>query len=197
MAKSKIIASLTRRISNRPERESLSQSLVKLLTKFVTLGGAIASDIHGKNHHKEGSFSNHVLSLELMLEDGSIAYCSREDNQDLFLATCGGMGLTGIILLASVQLKKVETSFIRQETLRAENIDHLMDLFESSKDWTYSVSWVDALSKGKALGRGILFRGEHAQKKEIQIKNPGLDYLELKKKKNIRCNCIVHCSFER
>ncbi len=154
-------------------------------TKFVTLGGAIASDIHGKNHHKEGSFSNHVLSLDLMLEDGRIVHCSKEENSELFLATCGGMGLTGIIVLATVQLKKVETSFIRQETLRAENIDHLMDLFESSKDWTYSVSWVDALSKGKSLGRGVLFRGEHALKSEVQLANSKADYLELKIKKNI------------
>jgi decaprenylphospho-beta-D-ribofuranose 2-oxidase len=154
-------------------------------TKFVTVGGAIASDIHGKNHHKEGSFSNHVISLQLMLEDGAILNCSRSENADLFFATAGGMGLTGIILSAEFRLKKIETSFISQESIRARNLDHLMDLFEESRDWTYSVSWVDALSKGSSLGRGIFFRGEHASVEELQDRQQAKDYLLVEEKKSI------------
>ncbi|MFQ5611261.1 MAG: FAD-binding protein [Anaerolineae bacterium] len=131
-------------------------------TKFITVGGAIASDVHGKNQHKEGNFSQHVLSLDLMLGDGTVITCSRDENPDLFWATCGGMGLTGVILQATFRMKRIETAYIRQETLKAGNLAALMDLFEESKDWTYSVAWIDCLSKGRQMGRGVLMRGEFA-----------------------------------
>jgi len=137
-------------------------------TKFVTMGGAIASDVHGKNHHIKGSISNHIISMDVLLYDGSIVTCSKDGNSDLFWATCGGMGLTGIILNASFKLLPIETAYIYQETLKAENIDKLMDIFEDSAEWTYSFAWVDCTVKGKELGRSVLARGRHATKEDLR-----------------------------
>jgi len=131
-------------------------------TKYVTVGGAIASDVHGKNHHNAGSFSNHLKSIDVMKADGSVERCSRRKNTKLFRSTCGGMGLTGIILKAEFNLIPVETAFVRCETIRAENLNAVMDLFEQSDPWTYSVAWIDCLAAGKSRGRSVLTRGEHA-----------------------------------
>ncbi|WP_417431467.1 FAD-binding protein [Halpernia sp.] len=139
-------------------------------TKFVTIGGAIASNIHGKNHHFEGSFCEFVLEFTLMNERAEILNCSRTENQELFWSTIGGMGLTGIILKAKIQLKKIETSYIRQENIKAENLDEIFNLFEESKNWTYTVAWIDCLQKGKNIGRSILMRGEHALLSELPQK---------------------------
>ncbi len=144
-------------------------------TKFITVGGAIAADIHGKNHHKEGCFSQYVLSFDLMTEDGKILTCSHNQNKELFGYTIGGMGWTGIILSAKFSLKKIETAFIRQEKIPANSLEEVMDLFEASQDWTYTMAWVDILQSGSKLGRSVLFRGEHAKKEELnskQIKDP-------------------------
>lgn len=137
-------------------------------TKLISVGGAIASDVHGKSQHKAGNFSDHVLELDLMLADGSIVTCSKKENADLFWTTCGGMGLTGVILNAAMRLIPVETAYIRQEAIKAKNLEHLMDLFEQSESWTYSMAWIDCLSKGSSMGRGILMRGEHATLAELQ-----------------------------
>ena len=131
-------------------------------TKLITVGGAIAADVHGKSQHNTGNFSDHVLEMELMLADGSIVKCSPDEDPEVFWTTCGGMGLTGIILNATLRLKAVETAYFRQESLKARNLDHLMDLFEESEDWPYSVAWIDCLTKGSSMGRGVLMRGEHA-----------------------------------
>lgn len=131
-------------------------------TKFVTLGGAIASDVHGKNHHKSGAFCSHITSMDVMLPSGEVINCSEALNTGLFRATCGGMGLTGVILRASLRLIPISTAYIKQETVKARNLSHIMELFEASVDWTYSVAWIDCLSTGKSLGRSILMRGEHA-----------------------------------
>ncbi len=131
-------------------------------TKFITLGGAIAADVHGKNHHTEGSFSRHVRSLRLLGADGRIQECDREQNADLFWATAGGMGLTGVILEATFQLKRIETAYIVEEATKARNLAHLCELFASSLRCTYSVAWIDCLARGAALGRGVLLNGEHA-----------------------------------
>ncbi len=136
-------------------------------TKFITLGGAVAANVHGKNHHSEGSFSSHVLGLKLMGGDGSVVHCSPNENSSLFWETFGAMGLTGIILEVSIQLKKIQTSQIKVESLKAKNFIQAMELFEESQTWTYSVAWIDCLSKGKQLGRSILMRGEHAKLDEI------------------------------
>ncbi len=136
-------------------------------TKLITLGGAIAADVHGKNHHVSGSFGQHILSMDVMRTDGSIITCSPEENTDFFKITVGGMGLTGIILKATFRLKKIETAYIREETLRAANLSEIMDSFETSGDWSYSVAWIDCLAKGDALGRSIMMRGEHASASEL------------------------------
>jgi FAD/FMN-containing dehydrogenase len=136
-------------------------------TKLITLGGAIAADIHGKNHHVHGSFGQHILSMDIMRNDGSIITCSPSENADLFKITVGGMGLTGVILNATFALRKIETAYIREETVRAANLNEVMDGFETSNNWTYSVAWIDCLSRGDAMGRSILMRGEHAAAGEL------------------------------
>lgn len=150
-------------------------------TKFITLGGAIASDVHGKNHHAEGCFSEYVIEFLLMDEYGEVIKCSREQNSNKFWATIGGMGLTGIILSAKFKLKNIETAYIRQESIKANNLDEIFELFEKSVDWTYNVAWIDCLQKGKNIGRSIMMRGEHAFQHELPeslYKNP----LQLKQK---------------
>lgn len=136
-------------------------------TRFVTLGGMIAADVHGKNHHGEGSFCDHLAWLDLALPDGRVERCSLSENVDLFAATCGGMGLTGIILRAAFRMKRVETSRIRQRTLRVQNLEAAFEAFEASADWTYSVGWIDCLATGADLGRSVIFLGEHARKDEL------------------------------
>lgn len=131
-------------------------------TQFVTIGGAIASDVHGKNHHVDGSFSHHVLNLTLCLASGEVVTCSHNENRELFLATCGGMGLTGIILSATIQLIRIETAFIDETTWKCQNLEETLEQFETHADTTYSVAWIDCLTKGKQLGRSLLMLGEHA-----------------------------------
>ncbi|MEC5173792.1 FAD-binding oxidoreductase [Chryseobacterium nepalense] len=139
-------------------------------TKFVSVGGAIASDVHGKNHHSEGCFSEYVIEFKLMIENGDIITCSRQENSEKFWSTIGGMGLTGIILTAKFRLKNIQTAYIRQESIKAENLDEIFRLFEESESWTYNVAWIDCLQKGKNIGRSILMRGEHAFQHELPQK---------------------------
>jgi decaprenylphospho-beta-D-ribofuranose 2-oxidase len=130
-------------------------------TKYVSIGGAIAADVHGKNHHKDGSFGEYVLDFHLMLADGSTVKCSRRENSELFRATCGGMGLTGIIVKCRIKLRRIASSQIRQTLRKAQNLAEVFDLFEECENHTYSVAWIDCLARGDALGRSILFIGEH------------------------------------
>jgi FAD/FMN-containing dehydrogenase len=141
-------------------------------TKFITIGGAVASDVHGKNHHSEGAFSNHVLSLEVHTPAFGALHCSPVENADLFRATCGGMGLTGIILKAKFKLKRIESAYIRQKQIKASNLGEVLDLFESHKSFTYSMAWIDCLKKGIHFGRSILIVGEHAQPAELKKLRP-------------------------
>ena len=129
-------------------------------TKFVTIGGAIAADIHGKNHHVDGCFSQHVISFDLMLPNGNIVRCSHQENSDLFKATCGGMGLTGVILNATIKMIQVQSRFIEQISYKAQNIDELFSYFHRYDSNRYSVAWLDCTSKGNKLGRGVLITGE-------------------------------------
>lgn len=130
-------------------------------TRYVTVGGAIGADIHGKNHHGAGSFSRHVLSLELLTADGEVRTVER--GTPLFDATAGGMGLTGAILTATVRLLPVETSWLAVDTERAADLDDLMDrLTTTDHRYRYSVAWVDLLARGGATGRAVLTRGDHA-----------------------------------
>jgi len=151
-------------------------------TKFISVGGAIASDVHGKNHHAEGCFSEYVLSFSLLNENGVLS-CSRTENADKYWATIGGMGLTGIILSARFKLKNIETAYIRQESIKAENLDEIFNLFDESEDWTYNVAWIDCLQKGTNIGRSIMLRGEHAFKHQLP-KSLQENPLRLKKKYN-------------
>lgn len=139
-------------------------------TKFITVGGAAASDVHGKNHHVDGSFSNHVLEMDVILSNGEIITCSANSNSDLFWATCGGMGLTGIITRVKFRLKKIETSYISQKQIKARDIEDMLQLFDDYKHYTYSVAFLDLLKKGKSFGRGILALGEHARLNELNEK---------------------------
>lgn len=138
-------------------------------TKFVSVGGAIASDVHGKNHHLHGCFSECVESLELMLADGSLINCSRSDQPKLFHATCGGMGLTGLIVAVTLRLLRIESAYIQQTTFKATNLDEALQLFETHSTSTYSVAWIDCLAKGQALGRSLLMVGEHARDGQLLL----------------------------
>jgi decaprenylphospho-beta-D-ribofuranose 2-oxidase len=153
-------------------------------TKFITIGGAVASDVHGKNHHIDGCFSHHLVDMDLLLADGSLVSCDAVTHPDLFEATCGGMGLTGVITRVKFRLKKIETSYIRQKQVKAANLDEVLLLFDQYKDYTYSVAWIDCLKKGKAFGRSILILGEHAEKNDLNEKG-GAQPLRLPAKKQI------------
>lgn len=131
-------------------------------TRFVSVGGAIASDVHGKNHHHHGCFSAFVRAFDLLLADGSVIQCTPERHTDMFQATCGGMGLTGVILNATLQLLRIPSAYIDQATTKAANLDHALELFAASTGATYSVAWLDCLATGANLGRALLSTGEHA-----------------------------------
>jgi len=137
-------------------------------TKFITVGGAVASDVHGKNHHKEGSFADYVLKIRLAKPDGNIVECSPDLNPNLFWFTTGGMGLTGIILDVTFRLKKIESQFIKQRQIKAGSLDEIIALFDEYKTYTYSVAWIDCLKKGNGFGRSILMVGEHATRSEAE-----------------------------
>jgi FAD/FMN-containing dehydrogenases len=137
-------------------------------TKFVTIGGAIAADIHGKNHHLDGCFSDHVISFEIITSNGRTVLCDRNKNQELWKLTCGGMGLTGVITSAKLKLKKVNSSTINQTTVKASSIDGLFDYFEKNNKDTYSVAWVDCTAKNDSLGRGIFISGDFSSNPKDQ-----------------------------
>jgi FAD/FMN-containing dehydrogenase len=136
-------------------------------TKLVTIGGMIASDVHGKNHHGAGSLCDHLVDLDLVLADGRTVRCSPTENAALFAATCGGMGLTGVITRATLRLLRVETSRIKQRTVPAANLAEAMAVFEASQDSTYSVAWIDGLASGVDIGRSVIFLGEHARIEDL------------------------------
>jgi FAD/FMN-containing dehydrogenase len=131
-------------------------------TKFVSVGGAIANDVHGKNHHGAGCFGNHLLSFRLLRSDGATLECSSTQNAELFAATIGGLGLTGLILSARIQLKPVPSLWLECETIRYDNLDAFYELSaESEAAWEYTVAWIDCLARGKRLGRGVFSRARH------------------------------------
>jgi FAD/FMN-containing dehydrogenase len=138
-------------------------------TSFATVGGAIASDVHGKNHHLVGTFGRHAREIELMLGNGEVVTASPTQYPDLFHATCGGMGLTGVILSVKIQLVPIKSGFIRQKTIKARNIDQLFEAFETNYVYPYSVAWIDCLARDAALGRSVLLLGQHADSGELKI----------------------------
>jgi len=132
-------------------------------TQYVTLGGAIANDVHGKNHHVAGTFGCHVLHFELLRSDGRRLLCSPQENSDWFAASIGGLGLTGLITWAKIQLKPIANPWLKTETHRFSNLDEFFSLSEASnRDYEYTVAWVDCVAKGKSVGRGLFMRGNHA-----------------------------------
>lgn len=137
-------------------------------TQYVTVGGAIASDVHGKNHHVHGCFSEYVENIELRLADGSRLLCSRQQYADLFHATCGGMGLTGLILSATLKLRRIQTTQMIQTTYKTAHLSETLACFAEHHQATYSVAWIDCLSTGKSLGRSLIMLGEHAQEGELR-----------------------------
>ncbi|MEJ7735783.1 MAG: FAD-binding oxidoreductase [Chitinophagaceae bacterium] len=139
-------------------------------TKYITLGGAVASNVHGKNHHVDGPFSNHIVDMDVWAGKGEFITCSPGVYADLFDGTCGGMGLTGLITRVKFRLKKIETSYIVQKQIKAANLDDILQLFDKYHNATYSVAWIDCLKKGKDFGRSILILGEHAGLHELEEK---------------------------
>lgn len=150
-------------------------------TKLITLGGAIAANVHGKNHHSDGAISLHVLSFKLLLASGEIIHCSLDEHFNIYKDTIGGMGLTGIITEATIQLKKIETSYIKQKSLKAKDLREVFDYFERYEDYTYSVAWIDCLATGKSIGKSILMLGEHASAADL---SPAQQKQLLKQKKS-------------
>jgi len=148
-------------------------------TKLITVGGAIASDVHGKNHHVEGCFSECVEEFSIMLPEGEIVTC-KDKNSDLWKATCGGQGLTGVILDAKISLKKINSRFIDQITIKTKNLKETFEAFERYGDKPYSVAWIDCLAKGDEIGKCLLMVGDFRD-------DGDLDY-KLKKQKTIPFN---------
>ena len=140
-------------------------------TKLITIGGAIASDVHGKNHHLVGCFSECVAEFSLMLPSCEIIKCSKEKNSELFYATCGGMGLTGVILDAKIALQKITSTTVKQRTIKTKNLQETFSVFEQYQDEPYSVAWIDCLAKGKNIGRCLLTAGRFSDDNKINYKN--------------------------
>jgi decaprenylphospho-beta-D-ribofuranose 2-oxidase len=137
-------------------------------TKFVSLGGCVAADVHGKNHHRVGTLGNHVVEIELVLANGERRRCSPQEDSELFWATVGGMGLTGIITEVSLQLIPIETAYVVVQRHQARNLEESLALFEDERsDDEYSVAWLDCVASGSRFGRSVLTRGHHAKVSEL------------------------------
>ena len=128
-------------------------------TKFISVGGAL----HGKNHHRVGCFSEHLLAFDLMLPQGEVVRCSRQENSPLFHATCGGMGLTGVVLRAELRLEPIQSAYIRETLIPSPNLEDVINLFEENRSAPYSVAWIDCLAQNEQQGRSIVMLGEPAE----------------------------------
>ena len=143
-------------------------------TKFITVGGAIANDVHGKNHHRAGTFGRFVDRFELCRSSGERLECSTDENAALYHATIGGLGLTGLITWADIRLRRIESPAIDMENIKFDHVDRFFELSEESdEDWEYTVAWVDCTATGNRLGRGHFSRGNHAQGYR-KVSAPGL-----------------------
>jgi decaprenylphospho-beta-D-ribofuranose 2-oxidase len=139
-------------------------------TKLITVGGAIASDIHGKNHHVEGCFSECIKEFNIMLADGEVVTCSKGATPGLFKATCGGQGLTGVILDAKIYLKKINSQYIDQTTIKTKNLKETFEAFEKYQNKPYSVAWIDCLAKGNKIGKCLLMVGDFRDDGKLDYK---------------------------
>lgn len=143
-------------------------------TKFVTLGGAVANDVHGKNHHRVGSIGQHVKQFELLRSNGERFVCSRASNSDWFAATIGGLGLTGLITWVELQLRPIVSSAIEVEVIKTRHFDEFLELSrESDKSFEHTVCWIDCLSPRQSLGRGLFMRGNHCPDRRQGLKVHG------------------------
>ena len=133
---------------------------------LVTVGGAIASDVHGKNHHRDGSFCDHVISITVIVASGEIIECSRANNADIFHATCGGMGLTGVLIAATLKLISISSNKIKQSILTASDLECCIELIDQNSQSKYSVAWLDARLRKTNFGRSVLFLGDHVDEYE-------------------------------
>ena len=142
-------------------------------TQLITLGGMVAADVHGKNHHRDGCFGAHVSRLRMRVADGRILACSREEEPDLFRATVGGMGLTGHLLEVEFRLARVASPWIAMESERIHDLDAFIEaLKHAGSHWPYTMGWIDCLSRGALMGRGILMRGRWADPAEARRELP-------------------------
>jgi decaprenylphospho-beta-D-ribofuranose 2-oxidase len=142
-------------------------------TKFVTVGACVACDVHGKNHHRDGSFGMFVDRLKLLAADGREVECGPSTERELFLATVGGMGLTGLIVEVTLRLRRIESPWIVLETEATGGLEAMLDgLAASAAEWSYTVGWIDGFARGADLGRGLLMRGRHALRAEVHGQAP-------------------------
>lgn len=160
-------------------------------TKFVTVGGAIANDVHGKNHHCDGTFCEFVDSFTLLLPSGDVMTCSKSDNADVFWATAGGIGLTGMILTARVRLQPVESSWIVTDYTQCRDLDHALEAMAATDGaHKYSVAWVDCLARGASLGRSVLMQGNHAKVSQLDPGRASAPFaMKREFPKNVPFNC--------
>ena len=133
-------------------------------SKFVSVGGLIASDVHGKNHHIDGTFCNHLVEIEILLKNGNILKINKKKNNDLFKATCGGMGLTGVVLSAKFKMLKIKSSYIVQDTIKTNSIKETINCLDKFNNRKYVVGWIETANYNK-LGRSIIYLGKHSKKK--------------------------------
>lgn len=140
-------------------------------TKYVTLGGALANDVHGKNHHRVGTFGCHVTTIELLRSDGARLICSSTENAELFQATIGGLGLTGVITWVELRLIRIGSRLIEEESIKASSLRDVVRITEESDaDWDYTVSWVDVTTRGSHLGKGLVLRGRFSSESDGSLK---------------------------
>jgi len=160
-------------------------------TKFVTVGGAIANDVHGKNHHRDGTFGRFVLECSLCTPDGRVFTCSPEQNADLFWATVGGIGRTGVISTARVRLQRVESAYIVVDYYKSRDLEDALATMEATdSQYQYSVAWVDCLARGKSLGRCVLMRGNHAAPSQLCGRTAGAPFaIPARRKSNVPVDC--------
>lgn len=158
-------------------------------TKFVTVGGAIANDVHGKNHHIDGTFGEHVDRITLLTPTGSIITCSPKENEDVFWATVGGIGLTGIILTATIRLQRITSAYIKVDYRQCTNLEALLAAIRETDDkYKYSVAWVDCIAKGAKLGRSVLMSGDHIAANDLPKQYGHALTIPHKTKKNVPFN---------